>query len=354
MVATVYDHIEQNNRNTVFLILMFPACLAVIIYILLFAALALTGEPSIIADGLYLAEMLHINPLDMNAESVEIVPAAAVASMGITLMAVVPIFCFTSLWMLIAYLSGDKMILRASDAAAVSKPDNPEVYRLVENVAIAAGLPCPKLYIIKDDSLNAFATGRNPENASITLTTGILAKLNRQELEAVIAHEMGHIGNRDIRLMLLIIIGIGAMSFLTDVMFRSLNSFSYTQGRRDKNSGGFMIVLLVIALALMIFSLLVAPILRFALSRSREYAADTTSALITRNPGALANALQKISEDSRVEVLDKMPTVGALCIANPLGKGRKRLFDWVSGLYATHPPIAKRIAALREMDGQAG
>ena len=115
-----------------------------------------------------------------------------------------------------------------------------------------------------------------------------------------------------------------------------------------------MIVLLVIALALMIFSLLVAPILRFALSRTREYAADTTAALITRNPGALANALQKISEDARVEVLDKMPTVGALCIADPLGKGRMRLFEWASGLYATHPPIAKRIAALREMDGQTG
>ena len=177
MVATVYDHIEQNNRNTVFLILMFPACLAVIIYLLLFAALVLTGEPSIIADGLYIAEMLHINPLDMNAENVEIVPAAAVASMGITLMAVVPIFCFTSLWMLIAYLSGDKMILRASDAAAVSKPDNPEVYRLVENVAIAAGLPCPKLYIIKDDSLNALPREGIPKTPVLPLPQGYLLNL---------------------------------------------------------------------------------------------------------------------------------------------------------------------------------
>lgn len=350
MAATIYDHISKNNRNTILILALFPIILIIMVFIAIYLALLVTLDSVLLHDGIILAGKMHLNFWRLEGLPLNDYKVLLTASFGYIAVVALPIIGITVLWSVISYFLGDKMILSASSARAIKKSDSPDIYRLVENVAIAAGLPCPKLYIINDESLNAFATGRNPENASISLTTGIIKALNRQELETVIAHEMAHIGNRDIRLMMLIITGIGAITFISDVLFRTLRTPPRSNSKNG-NAGAVFLLMLFVAIALALFSLVVAPLLRFALSRAREYGADTTAAMITRNPGALANALEKISQDSRVEALDNMPTVGALCIENPLGKNRKRLFDSLAGLYATHPPTDKRISALREMAG---
>ena len=347
MAATIYDHIARNNRNTLLITLLFPATLIIMISLAIFLAILITKDEYLIQTGLQFSSVLHLDFFNLSHPEITPYKTFLVATLGYTATIAAPIITITAVWIFFSYYYGAKMILSASHAKHIRKKSNPTVFRLVENVAIAAGLPMPKVYIINDESLNAFATGRDPEHAAITLTTGIIEKLNKQELETVIAHEMAHIGNRDIRLMMIIITGVGVISLLADIMFRCLRSVS---SGRNKNGGAIILLLLFVALALTIFSFIIAPLLRFALSRSQEYSADTTAAMITRNPGALANALEKIATDSRVEVLDNMPTVGALCIANPLGKNRKRLSDSLAGLYATHPPIENRIAALREMD----
>lgn len=346
---TIYDFIDRNNRNTLLLILLFPITLCIMVFVLTLVALLLFDtDGDLIFAGAAIADAMHIGLFDIKANT-PYIQAVLMASTGFTLLCTVPIFVICAIWMFFAYYCGSGMILTAAAANPVRKSDSPEIYRLVENVAIAAGLPTPKLYIIADESLNAFATGRDVNHASITLTTGLIKKLDRQELEAVIAHEMAHIGNRDIRLMIIIIIGIGISAFLADVLFRVL--YRVPRSSNDKGGAGIVYMLIIImAISLALFSFLVAPLLKFAISRSQEYQADATSAIITRNPGALARALEKISMDSRVEVLDNMPSIGALCIANPLGDNKKRLFDKLSGLYATHPPIEQRIQALMTMD----
>ena len=352
---TIYDFIERNNRNTLLLVLMFPVTLCLLVFILTFIALMLLDvDGGLSYGGIVLADASDFGifgdffKVNENTAYLVVIFKAA---LGLTLIGTLPIFLFSFIWMMIAYFHGSDMILSASMANPVKRSDSPEIYALVENVAIAAGLPTPKLYIIQDESMNAFATGRDVNHASITLTTGLIKNLDRLELKAVIGHEMAHIGNRDIRLMLMIIIGIGISAFLADLLFRVLSSSRpRSSGNNNNNAGALYLIVVIMAIALALFSFCIAPLLRFAISRSQEYRADATSAIITRNPGALARALEKISKDSRVEALDNMPSVGALCIANPLGNNAKKLFDSLSGLYATHPPIAKRIQALRTMD----
>ena len=199
--------------------------------------------------------------------------------------------------------------------------------------------------MIDDDSLNAFATGTSPNNASIALTRGIIKKLTPLELEAVIAHEMGHIKNRDVRLDVIIITCLGALTLLADVIARS---FIYSDSGRhnSKEQDNARAILLIVWLSLLVFNLFFAPIIYFALSRTREYAADAASAHITRNPSALISALQKISIDPRVESLDKCKLMGNICIANPLDK--KRMF---AGIGETHPSVENRIKRLKSMRG---
>jgi heat shock protein HtpX len=246
--------------------------------------------------------------------------------------------------MAVSYFFGDKLLLSGVGAKYVSDKNYPEIYRLVENLCISRGLPVPRIFLIKDESLNAFATGRDPQHASIALTTGIVSKLERVELEGVIAHELSHVENRDIRLMLICVAGISFFTFAGGFLLRlALNS-----GRRSSSKGNGALPLLLLAAVFLLYGYLFAPLIRLALSRQREYQADASAALMTRNPAALATALRKISRDSRVEVLDKQATMAAMCIANPLAK--KGFFAWLSGLMATHPPIEKRIAALEEMD----
>ena len=193
-----------------------------------------------------------------------------------------------------------------------------------------------------DESLNAFATGRDPQHASLALTKGIVQKLDRVELEGVVSHELAHIENRDIRLMLITGAGISFFTFAGEMCFR----LALTSRRGKENNGALLFI--VLGLICWVYGLLFAPLIRLAVSRQREYLADATGAMMTRNPRALASALRKISQDSRVEALDKRASMAAMCIEDPLEK--QNLFSWMSGLMATHPPIKKRIAALEEMD----
>jgi heat shock protein HtpX len=247
--------------------------------------------------------------------------------------------------MLISWAFGDSMILNVAGAHEIksNNPEHREIYRRVENVALAAGLPTPRVYIIDDNSLNAFATGRTPRDASVALTRGIIKKLDGPELDGVIAHEMAHIGNRDIRLDMFLITGIGVTVFIADVLSRSIMYGNHNTSN-DDNRGNGTAILMMVWLAFMVFNFIITPLLRMAVSRNREYAADATGALITRDPKSLANALQKISSDARVESIDNMKSMAAIFIENPANPNQ-----FFSDLMATHPSVKNRIKRLHSM-----
>lgn len=324
-MATIYEHIDENKRRTVLLVLLFPLVFALLAALSLGVLVWLSGggqEPAVVLYG------QTFTP--------------AQASIIQTAILAVPICWLLAVgWICISYFSGDKWMLSSAGAIEVTRRDQPEIYRLVENLCITRGLPVPRIYIMDDESLNAFATGRDPQHASVALTKGIVRKLERAELEGVVAHELAHVENRDIRLMLITVAGISFFTLAGECLLRS------SMGRRGgKNNGSAL--LLVLGVVCLVYGYLLAPLIRLAVSRQREYQADATAALTTRNPRALASALQKISGDSRVEALDTRESMAAMCIVNPLGK--MGLFSSLSGLLATHPPIQKRIKALLDMD----
>lgn len=237
---------------------------------------------------------------------------------------------------LTSYFSGDKVALATADAKGpINKNTNPYVYRMVENLAITAGLPMPKVYIIPDSGMNAFATGRDPEHASIALTTGIIEGLENEELEGVIAHELAHVKNYDIRLMTIVIVLVGTITLLADWFVR-FNLFGGRGG--GKNNSGNIIAL--VGLILLIVSPIFASLIQLAVSRKREFLADASGALLTRYPEGLARALEKIGHHSQVTHTNR--ATAHLYFANPFTKKH------FSKLFATHPPIEERIAALRK------
>ena len=238
-----------------------------------------------------------------------------------------------------SYWWSDKIVLSMSNATLVEFETNKELYRLVENLCITAGLPTPKIYIIDDTALNAFATGRDPAHGVICLTTGIIARLEKAELEGVIAHELSHIGNRDILLSTVVVVMVGFVALLAD-WFRNWMFFG---GGDDEGDGKSNAIFFIIALILSILAPLFATLLQMALSRKREFLADASGALLTRYPEGLARALEKISQDT--EPLEAANRATAhLYIANPF-KGQN-----VAKLFSTHPPIEERIATLRGME----
>ncbi len=315
-MATTYEYIAQNKRRTWLLVLLFPVAFALLTWGVIYILSSLLGW--------------HLTG-DPNMDS---------------WLYAVPVICWVvaMIWMAISYFTGDKLLLNSADAIPVTQKDQPEIYRLVENLCMSRGLPLPRIYIMDDESLNAFATGRDPQHASVALTKGIVKKLDRAELEGVISHELSHVENRDIRLMLITVAGISFFTFLGEMCFRVGVSSRYNRNSKNNAAGLFLVLGAVCSL----YGLVFAPLIRLAISRQREYLADATGALMTRNPKALANALRKISGDSRVEALDKRASMAAMCIENPLAK--QNLFSWMTGLMATHPPIKQRIAALEEMD----
>ncbi len=232
------------------------------------------------------------------------------------------------------YYGGDKVALATAGAKEIVKADNPYVYRIVENLCIAAGLPMPKVHLIVDPSINAFATGRDPEHASIAITTGAVEQLANEELEGVVAHELSHIKNYDIRLMTIVIVLVGFISIIGD-MFWHIRP----RGRSsdDNKAGG---LLMIIGIILIIFSPLIAKLIQLAVSRKREYLADASAALLTRFPDGLANALDKIKNQNQ-PLAKKSAATAHLYISDPFSK---KSFNH---LFATHPPIDERIKILR-------
>jgi heat shock protein HtpX len=243
-----------------------------------------------------------------------------------------------------SYYASDKIVLAISRARPVKKEDYPYLYNVVEGLAIAAGLPKPRCYVIDDTAPNAFASGRNPENSVIVVTTGLLQKLNRAELEGVIAHEMSHIKNYDILVQTLAVVMVGIVALLSDW---TLRTFFWGGGRRrsrEKGGGNAAAIIIVVALVLAILSPIIAQLLRLAISRKREFLADANGALLTRYPPGLASALKKLSADREpLEAANK--ATAHLYIVNPL----KNIKGRVNKLFSTHPPIEKRIAELEKM-----
>jgi heat shock protein HtpX len=241
---------------------------------------------------------------------------------------------------LLAILFGDKAILFLTNAKEIKKEELPEVYRLVENLAITAGLPqTPKVYLIDSPALNAFATGRSLKNSIVVLTTGIIGKLNKEELEGVIAHELSHIKNRDIRVMMIATILAGIIAIMADVFLRM--SF---WGNRDREKGNAFLVIIGFVLAFL--APIFAQLITLAISRKREFMADASGALLTRNPEGLASALEKIANSS--VPLNTSPATAHLFIVNPF-KDKKGFVNWLGNLFSTHPPIEERVKTLRGM-----
>ena len=239
----------------------------------------------------------------------------------------------------ISYFSGDKIALSVSGAKQISKEENSYLYNMVENLCITAGAPMPKIYIIEDGAINAFATGRKPELASIAVTRGALEKLENEELEGVLAHELSHIKNYDIRFMMLVAVLVGAIAIMSDIFIRS----RLFGGRRDSdNNGNAGAILMIVGIVLAILSPIIAELIKLAISRKREYLADASGSLLTRYPEGLARALEKI-RDENLPMRSASKATAHLFIASPFS-GKK-----ISGLFYTHPPIEERIKQLRQM-----
>lgn len=243
-----------------------------------------------------------------------------------------------AIWFLIAYFSHSSMISKATGSRPLERKENKRVYNLVENLCISAGMKNPKINVIEDDSYNAFASGLNERTYTVSVSRGMLDRLDDQELEGVIAHELTHIRNKDVRLLIVSIIFVGIFSFLAEMFFRSM--LYGGGGSRKGKGGGAMVVGLVLALV----GYLISILFRFAISRKREYMADAGAAELTKNPLALASALRKISTDPRIEAVERQD-VAQMFIENPQEK--KKGFSF-STIFATHPPIDERIRLLEQ------
>lgn len=302
-VNTAWDHVSQNVFKTWVIMFLFSIFTVSIVYI--------------IAMGLGFDEV------------------GGLGLAGISLI-VAGIMNFVS------YYWSDKIVLGISGAKPISKENNQQLYRLIENLCIASGLPLPKIYILEDSAPNAFATGRDPKHAAIAFTTGMLQKLNKQELEGVVAHELSHVGNRDTLVMTVVSVLVGTIALLSDWFLRIT---WHGGGHRDRDSRGNTIML-VIALAAAIMAPIVATLIQLAISRRREFLADASGILLTRYPEGLASALVKISSDREpLEAANR--GTAHLYIVNPLkGKSAK---NWLAGLFNTHPPVEERIKILRSM-----
>ena len=318
----LYTHIQSNKRRSIALLIG----LFFLVYVLVFA-------------GALLAEALSYGnaPLDylVNAAIYDFIKAAPFATVG------------AIVWILIAYKFHQKMIDVITGARQVSRTEEPRLYNLLENLCISRGITMPKLRIADDDALNAFATGLNQKQYSITVTRGLLAALNDQELEAVLGHELTHIRNGDVRMLVIAVVIAGVISFFGEMVFRLFfqNAFYGGFGRRrsgssnDKKGGAGIAI--IIAIALIVVAWVLSVVIRFALSRSREYLADSGSVELTKNPDAMISALRKI--ENRGELASANSAVMEMCIDNP----RSGFAD----IFATHPSIDKRVAAMVQFAG---
>ena len=318
---TFRDLIAENKRNSVLLVLIF--CLFVVA-IILAISLGLTAwlAPNFVAQ------------LDWT-EGLLVGGGAAL---------------FAFLLAMFGYYQGDQFILSVSGAREIQHRDDPELFNVVEEMAIAAGIPMPKVYVINDPAPNAFATGRDPKHAAVTVTTGLRQMMNRDELQGVIAHEMSHIRNYDIRLMMLMAVLVGTVVMLSDFFWQIISNTRGGSGSgsssKDDGKGGAILViaLVVVAILLSIIAPILAQLIQLAVSRQREYLADASGVELTRNPLGLASALGKIDHDQHTLASANRGTAH-LFIANPI----KKFEDRANSIWASHPPIGDRIQRLEAL-----
>lgn len=312
------SHIRKNNRNSVIILIMFPLVFMVLTWLFFFLT-------SLGGAGYYEGGQDQINLIPViNTKFLRTIP-------WVTLGVLV--------WFTTAWFSHTAMINSATGSRPLERKDNKRVYNLVENLCISCGMKMPRVNIIEDDSLNAFASGINDKTYAVSLSRGIINRLDDRELEAVIAHELTHIRNRDVRLLIISIIFVGIFAFVSETMIRSLRFGSVSRDRKGGSGPAIFIALILAAVGY-----LIASLFRFALSRRREYLADGGAAELTRNPLALASALRKISGDPTIEAV-KRSDVAQMFIENPQA-GLKKSRTSFSGLFASHPPIEKRIRIL--------
>lgn len=301
-MATVYNQVKSNNRKTALLITFF-----------LVLVIALGWLFSWLLDSYWILSLAVI-------------------------IAVVQAF--------LSYWYSDKIALSMAKAKPLKKEDNPLVYRTVENLCLTAGLPLPKIYIINESQPNAFATGRDKEHAAIAVTQGLIDKLDKSELQGVIAHELSHIGNKDILLSSVVVVLVGVIALASQLFLRMSFFGGLGRNSRDDNQAGIIMIILGILAA--ILAPLAATLIQLAISRKREFLADSSAVLLTRYPEGLIRALEKISQDPN-PLKTASGSTAHLYIANPFrGKEKK---SWFAKLFLTHPPVEERIAALRKMGG---
>ena len=259
---------------------------------------------------------------------------------------VVVAVAFSLFMNLFSYWFSDKIVLTMSGAHPIKREENLEFYRIVENLCITAGLNMPKLYVINDESPNAFATGRNQKHSAVAVTSGLLRTLNKNELEGVIAHELSHIGNKDILISTIVVILVGFVALLSDFFLRA----QFFRGRRDSREGGgqVQLVIMLVGIVLAILAPIVAMLIQLAISRKREFLADASGALLTRYPEGLASALEKISNHpAPLKRVNK--ATAHLYISSPL-KSAQGATSWLGKLFMTHPPMEERVKALRGLE----
>ncbi len=292
----MYNQIEANKRRSVFLIVFFFLFIIGLGYLL----------------GLY------------NGDYYSTIVLAALISVVMTL---------------VSYFKGDSIALSLSGSKPISREENPYLYNMVENLCITSGVPVPKIYLMEESAINAFATGRKPALASISVTRGALEKLENEELEGVLAHELSHIQNYDIRFMMLVAVLVGTLSILADILFRTR---IFGGGRKSDREGGGAGILGIIGIVLALLSPFIAELIKLAVSRQREYLADASGSLLTRYPEGLAKALEKIGAEN--QPLSRPSSATAhLFFANPFGGSK------LKSLFSTHPPIEERVKKLRGM-----
>lgn len=254
------------------------------------------------------------------------------------------IFVLAIVYSFVSYFYSDKIVLATSGAKEIKKKDNPELFHIVENLSIGDGMPMPKVYIINDPSPNAFATGRDPKHAAVAATTGILERLNKSELEGVIAHELSHVKNYDTRLMAITAVIVGFIAMITDFFLRGVFWGSFRDN--DERDSRVQLIFFVLAIVFAILAPIIASLIQLSISRKRELLADASGALLTRYPEGLARALEKISSDPK-PLRNASNATAHLYIVNPFKD--KGFSGWVSSLFSTHPPIEERIKILRSM-----
>ncbi len=300
MSANLYSHQSENVRKTWLLMAVFLAIVVALAWFLSYYY----NDPGILYIGLIFSLAMNIG----------------------------------SFWF------SDKMVLSIAGAKPVRREEYFELYNAVENLAITAGLPMPKVYVIPDTSPNAFATGRDKNHAVVAVTTGLLATLNKTELEGVVAHELAHIGNRDILLQTVVVVLVGFITLIADIFIRS----SFHSNSDRKGNGALMLI----GIVFMILSPIIASLIQLAISRKREFLADATGAMLTRYPEGLASALEKISA-SAVPMQRANHATAHLFISNPFAKKSGSKISFFEKMFMTHPPMAERVAALRGLDIQS-